>query len=418
MSFELSNFGKKFSAKSGITELMEDLGNAVSSSEKIIMMGGGNPACIKEIQNLWRKQLDNVLSDKNTFDGIIETYDSAQGNNEFIDTLADFFNKRYNWKITSRNIAITNGSQNAFFMLFNMFAGDFSGGRKKKILIPMVPEYIGYADQGLSADFFVSFKPKIELTGKHSFKYHVDFDNIKIDENIGAICISRPTNPSGNVLTDNEVEKLVSLGEKNKIPVIIDNAYGLPFPNIIFKEVNMIFNENVILSMSLSKLGLPAVRTGIVIANEEIIYELSSMNAIINLATGSFGPGLTLDLFKTGEIEKISNNIINPYYKNKSVNTINYIKETFKNDFEYYIHESEGAFFLWLWFKNLPIESLELYKRLKKRNVLVLPGHYFFPGLEEDFKHTKECIRITYSQDFEDVKKGIEIIYEEVKKCF
>jgi len=33
--------------------------------------------------------------------------------------------------------------------------------------------------------------------------------------------------------------------------------------------------------------------------------------------------------------------------------------------------------FLWLWFPDLPISSLELYKRLKARGVLVVSGHYF-----------------------------------------
>jgi ABC-type lipoprotein export system ATPase subunit len=31
-----------------------------------------------------------------------------------------------------------------------------------------------------------------------------------------------------------------------------------------------------------------------------------------------------------------------------------------------------------LWFRNLPITTKELYERLKKRGVLVVPGEYFF----------------------------------------
>ena len=32
----------------------------------------------------------------------------------------------------------------------------------------------------------------------------------------------------------------------------------------------------------------------------------------------------------------------------------------------YFIHRSEGALFLWLWFEGLPITAKELYQRLKK----------------------------------------------------
>jgi len=74
--------------------------------------------------------------------------------------------------------------------------------------------------------------------------------------------------------------------------------------------------------------------------------------------------------------------------------------------------------FLWLWMKDLPITSLELYERLKARGVLVVSGHYFFPGLDEDWRHKQECIRITYSQDEEKVMEGIRIICDEVKKAY
>ena len=75
--------------------------------------------------------------------------------------------------------------------------------------------------------------------------------------------------------------------------------------------------------------------------------------------------------------------------------------------------------FLWLWFEGLPITSLELYERLKKRGVLVISGHYFFPGLEGDaWQHKNECLRVTYSQDERQVAEGITRIAEEVRRAF
>mgnify|MGYP006998137383 CR=1 FL=1 len=56
-------------------------------------------------------------------------------------------------------ICLTNGSQTAFFMLFNLFAGVLPDGREKKICLPLAPEYIGYADLGLTDDMFVSTRP-------------------------------------------------------------------------------------------------------------------------------------------------------------------------------------------------------------------------------------------------------------------
>ena len=74
--------------------------------------------------------------------------------------------------------------------------------------------------------------------------------------------------------------------------------------------------------------------------------------------------------------------------------------------------------FLWLWFKDLPITSLELYERLKNRGVLVVSGHYFFPGIEEDWRHKQECIRVTYSQSEDKVRTGVKIIAEEVQRAY
>ena len=62
------------------------------------------------------------------------------------------------------------------------------------------------------------------------FKYHIDFNELTVDDSIGAICASRPTNPTGNVLTDQEIRHLDELARHHGIPLIIDNAYGNAVP--------------------------------------------------------------------------------------------------------------------------------------------------------------------------------------------
>jgi valine--pyruvate aminotransferase len=298
-----------------------------------------------------------------------------------------------------------------------MLAGNDDTGRVRRILLPLTPEYIGYADQGILADTFTANRPAIEHLDDHLFKYHVDFDRLTIDDDIGAICLSRPTNPTGNVLTDDEVAKLMGLARRHDIPLILDNAYGTPFPHIIFTDATPVWDDNVILCMSLSKVGLPGVRTGIVIANEQVIRGLAGVNAIVNLTTGGFGAALTVEMIESGEIISISNDVIRPFYQDKALRAVEWVRRELAGcDFR--IHRPEGAIFLWLWFPDLPITSAALYQRLKERGVLVIPGHHFFPGLREDWRHTHECIRVTYSQSPEVVEKGIAIIAEEVKHAY
>jgi valine--pyruvate aminotransferase len=84
----------------------------------------------------------------------------------------------------------------------------------------------------------------------------------------------------------------------------------------------------------------------------------------------------------------------------------------------YKVHVPEGAMFLWLWFPDLPVPARQLYQRLKERGVIVVAGDYFFPGLPPGWRHAEECLRITYSQDEEDVQRGIAIIAEELQKLY
>ena len=62
--------------------------------------------------------------------------------------------------------------------------------------------------------------------------------------------------------------------------------------------------------------------------------------------------------------------------------------------------------------------SAELYRRLKGRGVYVISGHHFFPGLDTDWPHRHECLRINYSQTPESVARGIEILAEEVRTAY
>jgi valine--pyruvate aminotransferase len=229
--------------------------------------------------------------------------------------------------------------------------------------------------------------------------------------------VSRPTNPTGNVLTDEEVAHLDDIARSHDIPLIIDGAYGLPFPNILFTDAQPHWNENTILTLSLSKLGLPGVRTGIIVAREDIIHAYTNANTIVNLACGNLGPALAKALFDSGEILSLTRQYVTPFYRERSQQAVQWFRQQL-GDLPYHIHKPEGAIFLWLWFEGLPITSQELYERLKQRGVLIVPGHNFFVGMDDDWPHRHECIRVSYARDAQTVKQGIAIIAEEVALAY
>ena len=418
-SERFSKVGAKLTARSGILELMDDLGRAMTEWPDMLMLGGGNPAAVPEIQALWRERMAELLADGPAFDRMLGNYDPPQGNPRFIKGLAALLQREFGWAIAPENIAVTNGGQSAFFFLFNLLAGAHEGGRHRKILLPLCPEYIGYADQGFDVGIFTACRPEITWPqGKEAriFKYRIDFPAVEAalrGGDIAAIAVSRPTNPTGNVLTDDEVRRLSELAKQHGIPLILDNAYGAPFPGVIFTDAKPFWEPHIIMTLSLSKLGLPGTRTSVVIGPRAISEAVAAMTAIAGLANGNIGQQLVIPMIESGEILTLGLKILRPFYEQKSHAALGWVREAFA-DIEWAIHASEGAFFFWLWFPNLRIPTRELYERLKVRKVLIVPGEYFFFGLDEDWDHSRQCLRLNFAQPEAVVREGLRIIAEEV----
>ncbi len=414
---KLSKFGSKFTRQSGINQLMVDLGEAYASDHPdLCMLGGGNPAFIPEAQALFGKEMERLI-ENNLFERMVGIYDGPKGEQSFREVLSGYLNRQFGWDIGPQNISLTNGSQNSFFYLFNALAGEMPDGSFRKIMFPLSPEYVGYADAGLSENMFTSFRPNIEHLDKKQFKYRVNFDELEISDDIAAICLSRPTNPTGNVVGNRELARLDELARKHTIPLIIDNAYGQPFPNVIYADAELRWNENTVLCMSLSKLGLPGARTGIVIANEDITNTISALSGIITLAPNSVGAALMTRMIEDGEIEHLSENIIKPFYRQQLDAAIDVFNDVFQ-DLPVLMHKPEGAFFLWLWCQDLPISTKELYARLKAKQVFVIPGEDFFIDIDPEWKHTQQCLRINYGQPTEKLRAGFEIIAAELRSLY
>lgn len=415
-TIDISQFGEHLGPSSGIVELMDDLGKALAQGG-MLMMGGGNPAIIPEVVDVFRQRMRTIV-ESSEFDRMVGIYDPRQGNDRVLRALAGLLQRQLGWDISEANLSVTGGGQTAFFLLFNLLAGQHEGARgKRRILFPLAPEYIGYANQALHPGMFTAVPPLVEHDEEVFFKYRIDFDRLVIDESIAAMCVSRPTNPTGNVLTDGEMKRLADLAAAHDIPLIIDNAYGAPFPNIIFESVTPMWNEHTVLTMSLSKLGLPGTRTAFLAGPPAIVNAVSAANCIVTLANNNVGQYLVHDLFDDGSILDLCRKTIRPYYRERMIQAVQWVREAF-GETPVEIHRPEGALFLWLRFPELPISCAQLYERLKQRRVIVVPGHYFFFGLEEPHPHEQECIRMTYSQEASTVQEGIAILAEEVRAVY
>ncbi len=77
---------------------MEDLGEALAAGEEILMLGGGNPARIPEVEAKFRFEMRRLL-ERGEFDDLIGSYDSPHGHLRFREALAELLHRRYRWAV-------------------------------------------------------------------------------------------------------------------------------------------------------------------------------------------------------------------------------------------------------------------------------------------------------------------------------
>lgn len=78
----------------------------------------------------------------------------------------------------------------------------------------------------------------------------------------------------------------------------------------------------------------------------------------------------------------------------------------------YKIHESEGAFFLWIQFAGLRKKISELYPLLKEKGVIIVPGKYFYPVTKSGDNYGEDSIRMSFAREDSEIQEGIRKIGE------
>ena len=85
---EFSKLGHRFTAHSGILQLMDDLGKAIAGSEEVCMLGGGNPSHIPQVEACFREQFQQILATPGRFEHMVGDYASPHGDAAVLADLA------------------------------------------------------------------------------------------------------------------------------------------------------------------------------------------------------------------------------------------------------------------------------------------------------------------------------------------
>ena len=411
MNPALTKIGAQMYNLTGVRAIMKDIIETLEAAEgqEYINLSAGNPLILPEVEQLWRDCTAELLANSSEFGEVVCRYGSSQGYGPLISAIATDFNRRYNLNLSERNILITPGSQTLYFYAANAFGGYNPSGDLKQIVLPLSPDYTGYGGVSLAPEALVAYKPTLDIdAAAHKFKYRPDFSQLTIAENTGCVIFSRPCNPTGNVLTDEEVQKIASLAAPFNVPVLIDSAYGPPFPALNFTEMTPVFGENILHCMSLSKAGLPGERIGVAIGDVKWIQVLESFQTNLCIHPSRYGQAIAARAINSGALAEISLQVIRPFYQNKFDVVENTLDRAMPKDLPWFLHRGEGAIFAWLWLKDLPVTDKEFYQQLKQAGVIVVPGSSFFPGLQENWPHKQQCLRISLTASDEEIAIGMQ----------
>lgn len=383
-----------------------------------INLSPGNPVILPEVQQLWRDCTVDLLASPE-YAEVVCRYGSSQGYQPLIEAVVNDFNQRYGLSLSDRNVLITPGSQALYFYAANALGGYTSQGNLKHIVLPLSPDYTGYGGVTLIPEALKAYRPAIEFSSTpHRFKYRPDFTQLEIDRTTGFVLFSRPCNPTGNVLSDEEVQKIAALAAPHNVPVLVDSAYAVPFPALNFTPMTPIFGDNIVHCMSLSKTGLPGERVGIALGNERIIQVLEAFQTNLCLHSSRYGQAIAARAIQSGALAEISTRVIRPYYQAKFAVIESTLDEAMPDDLPWFLHLGEGAIFAWLWLEDLPITDWDFYQSLKQVGVFIVPGSAFFPGLQDDWEHTRQCFRISLTATDEELVTAMQRLAEVVKKTY
>jgi valine--pyruvate aminotransferase len=403
----LSPIGQKMAAMSGLRSIMEDIATSTAhaSDEPWLNLSIGNPAPIPAVTAAWRQLTASTLAED--FENASCSYGSPRGTHALVDAIVDYFNRAYNWGICPENVVVGPGSQFLCFVAAAIFAG---GGPLRRLVLPLTPDYTGYQGLCLHPDGVAGVEPQWERGPDHYFRYTLNRSGLEQRADIGMLLVSNPSNPAGRCLDSAEMRFLTRIAQQREVPLVVDNAYGRPFPQIGQTLVAPTFSDTVINCFSMSKAGLPGERIGFAIGPERYITPMVSFIANSLLHAPRLAQVVVAKSLQSGLLDTLCANAISPFYASRRQLAEELLAGNLPADIDWRLHAGQGGMFCWLWINESWFDDLALYRRLKLKHVFVAPGRSFFLPDHEPSRarwHGTQCFRISLTPDEATVTEGI-----------
>jgi len=146
------------------------------------------------------------------------SYVSLQGIRELRENVSDFYNRHFNLDTQPDQIILGVGSKSLLYAVMHSLPGD--------VILP-TPAWVSYKDQ-------------VKLAGRHVVTFPLDYDSgfqVSIDALDRAkkqtspgpcmIVLTNPNNPTGTILSKENVEEVAAYCNENDIYILSDEIYSL-----------------------------------------------------------------------------------------------------------------------------------------------------------------------------------------------
>lgn len=143
-------------------------------------------------------------------------YTAASGMPELKQAIAEKTAKKLSIPCTSANVVVSTGAKQALFNALQVICNP-----EDEVII-FAPYWVSYPELVKMADATPVFVDTVEEKG-----YAIDFDKLlsAINEKTKAILLNTPSNPSGAVLSEEDVRKVAEIAEKYDLMIISDEIY-------------------------------------------------------------------------------------------------------------------------------------------------------------------------------------------------
>ena len=262
------------------------------------------------------------------------------------------------------NVLITNGAAGALFIVNTslLTANDH--------LIVMRPNYATNIEVPRAIGCGISFT---DLSFESAWKINTQKIAQAIQPNTKLISITTPHNPTGMLMSESEIDQLISMAEQQNIFLLVDETYRdtcfkTPYPLAATKS------KNVISVSSLSKAyGLPGLRMGwLITKNEMLMEQLLAAKEMICINNSALDEEVAYQFYI--QREKFASAL-----NSKALNNFAVLKEWLAQETRLEAVMPQGGVVCFPRFKKgFPVDTKKFYRTLiHEYQTLVGAGHWF-----------------------------------------